>query len=276
MSVIDRAGPFLCDRVRFVTLPRRIGRINHRHRANERDKEMNRARVSPLSSRIDRRDHLHPAFAGSSNCRWSPVVPALDWKRGWCRPRADDGKGESCGENDPRDRYYVKPRDGKPRAYPSIAPLRNHRVRAERAGGAERESCVYACVPRVHVSGSAWYSGRALSVDCPERRTTTTSLVFGRVALEERQHESTMHPRIPLSRCGGGRPGPAAHTQLSNIRGGAPDGHRARIRPVSPPWAPPVPPCTDPYPLSLTPAPRRVIHTHEYISERETDKDKRG
>jgi len=49
---------------------------------------------------------------------------------------------------------------------------------------------------------------------------------------------------------------------------GAPDGHRARIRPVSPPWAPPVPPCTDPYPLSLTPAPRRVIHTHEYISGR--------
>jgi len=135
----------------------------------------------------------------------------------------------------------------------------------------ERESRVYACPASSRLGfrrDRRWYSGRALSVDCPEQRTTT-SLVFGRVALEERQHESTMHPRIPLSRCGGGRPGPAAHTQLSNIRGG----HRARIRPVSPPWAPPVPPCTDPYPLSLAPAPRRVIHTHEYISESETEKE---
>lgn len=78
----------------------------------------------------------------------------------------------------------------------------------------------------VRASVRFWNGVRTLSIVRSGRRWCA----------KEQQHESAMHPRIPLSRCGGRGP---AHTQLSNIRGN-PDGHRARIRPVSPPWAPPL------------------------------------
>lgn len=113
-------------------------------------------------------------------------------------------------------------------------------------------------------------------VDCVPRGGGRRSLAEPTRALHrtnERQHESTMHPRIPLSRCGGqGRP-----THNYQTLEGAPDGHRARIRPVSPPWAPPVP-----VPAPSPSGPAAVIHTHEYarterkrasVCERGTEKE---
>lgn len=123
----------------------------------------------------------------------------------------------------------------------------------------------------------------ALEEHCRLSEVVSDDVAFGRVALEERQHESTMHPRIPLSRCGGGNGGGGGGWSADQGRRpthnyqtleGAPDGHRARIRPVSPPWASPVPPYTGPHPSCITLRPRGGSYVRTVTSMKKNEKER--
>lgn len=127
--------------------------------------------------------------------------------------------------------------------YPLFAPNYEIDERCPEVNSRERV-VTHACMRVSREHASRVLRPGALKEHCRLFEMVSDDVAFGRVALEERQHESTMHPRIPLSRCGGGggrrpasQPGPAAHTQLSNIRGGLrwpPRSYKACLASVGP------------------------------------------
>lgn len=96
--------------------------------------------------------------------------------------------------------------------------------RGSRGVNGQHDSCICLEAVRPSGSGTAFERCRLSEVDVALHQRTATRVDY-----------ASSHSSLTLR-----RPEPA-HTQLSNIRGN-PDGHRARIRPVSPPWAPCLPP----------------------------------
>lgn len=92
--------------------------------------------------------------------------------------------------------------------YPLFAPDYEIDERCPEVNSRER-GVTHACTRVSREHASRVLRPGALEEHCRLSEMVSDDVALGRVALEERQHESTMHPRIPLSRCGGrsaGRP----------------------------------------------------------------------